>query len=181
MTTPEQHEAWAKGRAYLVGQAEKLDFVAAWPRVMEARGALLAAVADVSEAQAAFRPMGQPGGEQPWSIAMVTRHITASSQHVLAIIEATAAGGTAPEDPIATMGDIEYATFAETRRALIDVSLQLAGLIGRLPAEPNLEVTVPHGWFGPLNARAWFLFQRLHDTDHTGQIAQIRATEGFPT
>ncbi len=53
-------------------------------------------------------------------------------------------------------------------------------MLGRLPAAPDLDVTVAHFWFGPLNSRAWFLFQRLHDTDHTGQIAQIRAAEGFP-
>lgn len=175
-----QEEVWARGRSYLLGQAEKLDFAAAWPRVMETRGALLAAVADVTEAQANFRPAGTPGDEQPWSIAMVTRHIATSSRNVLAIIEATSSGGTAPEDPIATQGDVEYATFADVRKALIDVSLELAGLLGRLPATPNLEATVKHGWFGPLNCRAWFLFQRLHDTDHTGQITQIRAAEGFP-
>lgn len=175
-----QEEIWARGRSYLLGQAEKLDFAAAWPRVMEARSALLAAVVDVTEAQAVFRPAGSPDEEQPWSITMVTRHIATSSRNVLAIIEATASGFTAPEDPIATQGEVEYASFADARKALIDVSLELAGTIGRLPTALNLEATVRHGWFGELNCRAWFLFQRLHDTDHTGQIAQIRAAEGFP-
>ena len=175
-----QEGANAQVRAYLLAQAEKTGFAAAWPRVMERRSALLAAAADVTEAQAAFRPAGTPGVEQPWSIAMVTRHIAASTQNVLAIIEATANGDVAPEDPLATLGDAEFATFVDARKALIDVSLDLAGLVGRLPASPNLDATVKHGWFGPLNCRAWFLFQRVHDTDHTGQIAQIRAAEGFP-
>lgn len=172
-------EVWAKGRTYLLGQAEKFDFAAAWPRVMEARSALLAAVADVSAAQAAFRPAAETASEQPWSIEMVTRHIAASSRNVLAIIEATAKGGTAPEDPIATRGD-EEASFVDARKALIGASLELAALPGRLPASPDLDATVAHGWFGPLNCRAWFLFQRLHDSDHMGQVAQIRAAEGFP-
>ena len=167
-----QEEVWAKGRAYLLAQAEKMDLAAAWPRVMEARSALLAAVADVSQAQATFRPAMEAGSEQPWSIAMVTRHIAASSRNVLAIIEATANGGVAPEDPIATPGDEQM--------SLADASLELAALTGRLPAAPDLDATVAHGWFGPLNCRAWFPFHRLHDTDHTGKIAQIRAAEGFP-
>lgn len=174
-----QEEVWAQGRAYLLAQAEKTDFAAAWPRVMAQRALLLAAVADVSEAQADFRPAAAMGAERPWSIAMVTRHIATSTRNVLAIIEATAAGRIAPQDPIAGLG-AEYASFAEARKALIDVSLELAGVLGRLPAAPDLDVTVAHFWFGPLNSRAWFLFQRLHDTDHTGQIAQIRAAEGFP-
>ncbi|TAJ18426.1 MAG: DinB family protein [Dehalococcoidia bacterium] len=172
-------EVWAQGRAYLLAQAEKNDFAAAWPRVMAQRALLLAAVADVSEKQADFRPAGPPDAERPWSIAMVTRHIATSTRNVLAIIEATASGQTAPQDPIAGLG-IEYPSFADARKALIDVSLELAGLLGRLPAVPNLDVAVAHFWFGPLNSRAWFLFQRLHDADHTGQIAQIRAAEGFP-
>lgn len=174
-----QEEVWAQGRAYLLAQAEKTDFASAWPRVMAQRALLLAAVGDVSEAQANFRPAGPPDAERPWSIMAVTRHIATSTRNVLAIIEATANGQTAPQDPIAGLG-IEYASFADARKALIDVSLDLAGLLGRLPLAPNVDVTVAHFWFGPLNSRAWFLFQRLHDTDHAGQIAQIRGVEGFP-
>jgi hypothetical protein len=34
--------------------------------------------------------------------------------------------------------------------------------------------------FGPLNAREWFLFQRLHDVDHAAQIRAVREADGYP-
>ncbi len=44
----------------------------------------------------------------------------------------------------------------------------------------RLDVTAPHPWFGELNCRAWFLFQRVHDGDHTRQIQGIKAAPGYP-
>lgn len=169
----------ARVRGYLLGQAEKSGFAALWPRVMEQRAALLAAFAELTEAQAAFRP-ATGEGEGAWGAADLARHLVASTRNVMAIVEALARGEDAPEDPLGALGDVAYASFAEARKALIAVSLEFAALPGRLPAAPNLDQTVEHGMFGPLNCRAWFLFQRIHDTDHINQIAALRAAGGFP-
>ena len=169
----------ARVRGYLLAQAEKNDFAALWPKVMEQRSALLAAFAELSEAQAAFRP-ATGEGEGAWGAADLARHLVSSTRNVMAIVEAISRGEAAPNDPLGTLGDVAYASFVEARKALIDVSLEFAALPGRLPAAPNLEATVEHAFFGPLNCRAWFLFQRIHDTDHINQIAALRAAEGFP-
>jgi hypothetical protein len=34
--------------------------------------------------------------------------------------------------------------------------------------------------FGALHARAWHLFQRIHDQDHTSHIGQVKAAAGYP-
>lgn len=170
----------ARVRGYLLAQAEKNDFAALWPRVMEQRAALLAAFAELTEEQAAFRPAGGEG-EAAWGAADLARHLVASTRNVAGIVDALARGAAAPEDPLGGLGNATYASFAEARRALFDVSLEFAALTGRLPASPNLEVTAEHAFFGPLNCRAWFLFQRVHDTDHINQIAALRADEGFPS
>jgi hypothetical protein len=34
--------------------------------------------------------------------------------------------------------------------------------------------------FGDLRARAWYLFQRAHDLDHAGQIAEVKAAARYP-
>ncbi|RJQ07736.1 MAG: DinB family protein [Dehalococcoidia bacterium] len=166
-------------RGYLLAQAEKNDFAALWPKVMEQRGALLAAFAEFSEVQAAFRPSSGEG-EGVWGAADLAQHLAASTRNVMGIVEALARGTDAPEDPIGTLGDSPYGSFVEARKALFDVSLEFAALTGRLPASPDLDMTVEHAFFGPLNCRAWFLFQRVHDTDHINQLAALRATEGFP-
>jgi hypothetical protein len=166
-------------RAYLLAQAERHDFAELWPRVMEQRSVLLAAFAEFTEAQAAFRP-ADGEGEGAWGAAELARHLVTSTRNVMAIVEATARGAEAPKDPLGTLGEASYGSFAEARKALIDVSLEFAALPGRLPAAPSLHATVEHGFFGPLNCRAWFLFQRVHDTDHVNQLAALRAAEGFP-
>ena len=79
----------------------------------------------------------------------------------------------------AVEGDVGHR--AGARRALIDISLEFAALPGRLPVPADLETTTQHAMFGPLNSRAWFLFQRIHDTDHVNQLAALRITEGFPS
>ncbi|TAK79615.1 MAG: DinB family protein, partial [Dehalococcoidia bacterium] len=157
-------DARARVRGYLLAQAEKNDFAALWPRVMEQRGALLAAFAELTEEQADFRPASGEG-EAAWGAADLAQHLVASTRNVIAIVTALARGEAAPEDPLGTLG-APYASFVDARRALIDVSLEFAALPGRLPDVPNIEATVEHGFFGPLNCRAWFLFQRVHDTDH---------------
>ncbi len=173
----------ARVRGYLLAQAEKNDFAALWPKVMEQRSALLAAFAELSEVQAAFRPAtgeGEGEGEGAWGAADLARHLVASTRNVMGIVDALARGVEAPKDPLGGLGSATFASFAEARRALFDVSLEFAALTGRLPAEPRLDRMAEHGMFGPLNCRAWFLFQRIHDTDHINQIAALRAAEGFP-
>lgn len=168
----------ARVRGYLLGQAEKNDFAALWPRVMEQRGALLATFAELTEEQAAFRPAAGEG-EAAWGAADLARHLVSSTRNVIAIVTALARGEAALKDPLGTLG-APYASFVEARRALIDVSLDFAALPGRLPDAPDYEATAEHAMFGPLNCRAWFLFQRVHDTDHINQLAALRADEGFP-
>ena len=169
----------ARVRGYLIAQAEKNDFAALWPRVMEQRSALLAAFAELTEAQAAFRPAAGEG-EGAWGAGDLAQHLVASTRNVIAIVGALARGEDAPRDPLGTLGEAAYPSFADARKALIDVSLEFAALPGRLPSTPDLRTTVEHGMFGPLNCRAWFLFQRVHDTDHINQIAALRADGGFP-
>ncbi len=170
----------ARVRSYLLAQAEKNDFVALWPRVMEQRSALLAAFAEFTEEQAMFRP-ATGEGESAWGGADLAQHLIASTRNVITIVEANARGQVAPEDPLGTRGTLPYASFADARRALIDISLEFAALPGRLPVPADLETTTQHAMFGPLNSRAWFLFQRIHDTDHVNQLAALRITEGFPS
>lgn len=169
----------ARVRGYLLAQAEKNDFAALWPKVMEQRGALLAAFAEFSETQAAFRPASGEG-EDAWGAADLARHLVASTRNVMGVVDALARGAAATRDPLGTLGDSPNPSFTEARKALFDISLDFAALTGRLPASPNLDATAEHAFFGPLNCRAWFLFQRVHDTDHINQLAALRATPGFP-
>lgn len=166
-------------RGYLLGQAEKYDFVDLWPRVIGQRAAFLQSLEGVTEEQAAWEPSSGEG-EDAWGIRQVAQHLLRSTQNVMAIVEATARGEAAPKDPPGVRGDAS-ATLAEVRRALIEQSEELATLRRRLPETVDLQATVDHAFFGPLNSPAWFLFQRIHDTDHMRQVETLKASEGFPS
>lgn len=161
----------------LVEDADRLDWLAAWPLVVAARTELLDAIGGLSEPQAAWRP-----ADDEWSVAEVIRHALNASRDVLRVIEGLAGGD--PEGRRTRPGEQPRAAparFAELRHEFVAHSVDVAALPARLPAAPNEQLTAPHARFGELNCRAWFLFQRLHDGDHRGQIARIRATAGFPS
>jgi len=161
-------------RGYLVSQAERYDLVALWPRVVSDRTAFLLALDRVSDEQAAWRPSADG-----WSSLEVAQHMLLWGRAVTDTVEALAAGDTA-EAP--QLGALEAGTtdLAEVRAALVREAIRFAALPDRLPREADLAAEAHHPQFGPLNHRAWFLFSRLHDGDHTRQIEAIQTASGYP-
>ena len=170
----ELSEEQQRVREYLVGQAEQRDWIELWPRAIAERGALLQAIARVSDTQADW----SPGGDE-WSIRQIVEHVIAVSRQTLRLIEDLAAGRAEdvrePAPPTNTPS-----SFARLRMHLAEHSVKLASLPERLPPMVNLEMTSPHQNFGELNSRAWFIFIRVHDTDHLQQIEAIQAADGYP-
>ena len=161
-------------RNFLVEQAAKRDWIELWPRMIAERGALLMAIDRVTDEQADW----SPGGDE-WTIRQVVEHVLNVSRNNLQLIEDLAAGRQEDEreQRPATKAP---ASFARLRSHLAEHSVKLASLLERLPGMVNLELTAPHGNFGELNSRAWFLFNRIHDTDHRKQIEAIQAAGGYP-
>jgi len=163
----------------LLADAAASDWWELWPRVAGARAALLRQFEGLSPEQATWRPpTGE--GEAAWSAVEVARHVLAYSLNVLAIVEATARGETVTKDPLGTVDSGDALSLDELRPVLAGLSAGIAAVLFRLPPEPNLTVTVPHAFFGPLNSRAWFLFLSIHDGDHARQLEALRQHPGFP-
>lgn len=175
MTGPPD-EARERIRGYLLAQGERYDWVDLWPRVISARLELMTEFDDVSEAQAAFS-----AGDGEWSVGEVLHHALNGARGVANVVEHLAKGEEPPErqrvDPAREPAE---APFERQRRELAEQSVQFAALVARLPEPPSLELTQPHMFFGDLHCRAWFLFQRIHDQDHAGQVRQIKAAAGYP-
>ncbi len=162
-------------RGYLVDQAGKRDWIDLWPRMIAERGALLQVIDRVSDEQADW----SPGGDE-WSTRQVVEHVLAVSRGTLQLIEDLAAGrgeDEREERPATKMPT----SFKRLRSHLVEHSVKLASLPERLPGIVNLQMTSPHSSFGELNAREWFLFNRIHDTDHLKQIEAIQAADGYPS
>jgi len=196
--TPERERV----RSYLVSQAEKKTFAELTGVVEEARSAFLAEIEGVSEAQARFKPRRQAlrepqggpqdaalrqaqgaapaGDEEDWSIAEVLRHVIQSEEGLAARIRALA-GGESGRGPVAgRLAGHEGDALPELVAALRSSRGSLSDAVSAVAGRERLDTTAPHPFFGELNCRAWFLFQRVHDNDHTGQVKKIKADPAYP-
>ena len=158
-------------RSYLVSQGEQRDWVDLWPRFIAERGALLRATERVSDEQADFKPEAES-----WSIREIVTHVLSTSRGGLRRIEDLAAG----RELTSVEGSRTPEKFTMLRRHLTEHSVRYASLLERLPPTPNYTQTAPHGNFGELNCRSWFVFERVHDTDHLNQIEAVKAADGYP-
>jgi len=158
-------------RDYLLKQGAERDWVDLWPRFIEERGKLLRAIERVSDEQADFRP-----DAESWSIREIVQHVLRVSRGGMRRIEDLAAG----REPVPLAEERTPESFARLRRHLIEHSIRYTAIPERLPPSPNYELTAPHGNFGELNCRSWFVFERVHDTDHIGQIEQVKSSPGYP-
>lgn len=165
---------------YLLGYTAKHDWAELWPKVVGARSAFAAELVGVSEEQSKWRPPSGDG-EAAWSIGEVARHVLTYTANVDAIVIATAAGSTVTKDPAGALRPGGEETVAELLAELVAASTRFADLAQRVAQPPNLEATVDHAAFGPLNCRMWFLFPSMHDGDHTRHIQALKEMSGFPS
>ncbi len=163
-------------RAYLLAQTREASWLDLWPRVMQTRLELLEALRGVTPEQARFK-----SGQDQWSILEVASHVLEYSTSVRATIEALSAGRRDTTPVLSVLTPPADGVQLESVRAdLLRDAVALSSLIVALPDDRPLDDTVEHDWFGPLHAKAWFLFQRVHDMDHTRQVASIKAAEDYP-
>lgn len=175
--TPERGltEEEQRVRGYLLSQSEKYDWIELWPRAMAERSGLLLLTADVTDEQADWST-----AEGEWSTRQIMEHVLQVSRKNLQLIEDLAAGR-AEDDRVEPLPTKPPTGFQRLRMHLAEHSVKLASLPERLPPMVNFEMTSPHGNFGELNSRAWFLFNRIHDADHRKQIETIQAAPGYPS
>ena len=162
-------------RGFLLSQGEKYTIVELRPRLTRARLDLIGALDGLSEAQAAFTPAAEE-----WCINDIAAHLLESSASVRRAVEKLAAGQSG-DGKGAEPGMVkEKRSLEQVRGELLADSLAWASVTERLPAQPSFEALAPHPFFGRLHARAWYLFQRVHDVDHFNQIEAVKKAPGYP-
>ncbi len=162
-------------RSYLLAQGEKYSFAEMWSRLIKARREVIAAVQDVTQEQADFT-----FAPEEWSIAEVLHHVLTSSARVAEVVESLAHGEEPPKRAIDPPREATTAGISELRERLDEDTQAWRALTDRLPTSPNLEATAPHPFFGELHAGGFYLFQRVHDLDHVGQINKNKSAPGYP-
>ncbi len=171
-----QNDEALRVRSYLFSQGERYTFAELWPRMMKARMSVIDAAEGVTQAQAEFRP-----DADEWSVAEVLHHLTVSSARVAEVIEALSRGEEIAPRRIDPPREETSLSVERLREMLRDDAIAWSAMTHRLPPSPPTAPTAPHMIFGELHARAWYLFQRVHDLDHAGQIAKNKAAAGYPT
>ncbi len=144
---------------------------------------LVDALAGLSESQAAYKP--DAGG---WSVLELMDHVVSVKQIMAMLCRNLADGHWPPglgaefEEQRAQDGVTvaRFATLADARTACEAGHQQLLDFVRSLDESTNVEARFKHFLFGAFNAREWPVFQRIHDGDHTPQMAQIKASPGFP-
>ena len=162
-------------RGYLLSQGERYTFAELWVRFVKARVDLIDAATGITDEQAAFKFDPEEG-----SIQEVLSHVVTVSGRVSRLVEALANGGTRSAADVEDQQDHEIETIATLRARLLSDSIEWSAMTERLPEPPSFDATSSHFAFGELHARAWYLFQRVHDLDHIGQIDKNKAEPGYP-
>jgi hypothetical protein len=178
MTTDAQQAEFDRIHGYLSSQGERYDCAGLWRRIVPARLELLDALDGVTDAQADFKP-----SPDAWSIREVAQHILKSSRGTRGLVQRLAAGqgpGEGDDRVFETPRETTDAPIEALRDELLRDGLAWAAATEQLPPRPPLEPTAPHMMFGPLHARAWYLFERVHDVDHANQIKAVKAAPGYP-
>ena len=164
-----------------------------------AQSRFIAAVSDLSEAQANFRP-----DETRWTVAEIAEHVSIVNDGFLRLMrkllnEAESAAKPPKDDldlgptSLNERGEPVEPFQAPERVhpkggvAIADsVAKMDAALLGfgeiqsRLEAVDLSEQMFSHPAFGPLNAYRWMILLGEHEDRHRGQIERLKATAGFP-
>jgi len=169
--TPEQDRI----RNYLINQGSKYSFRELWKRMIKARLQLIEEVDNITQTQADFAY-----DSEEWTISEVSHHVVLSTERVAKVVEALSKGenpdvsGVEPSR-IGTDSGIET-----LRDKILRGAVRWSSMTENLPDNPDLSFTAKHDFFGELDARAWYLFQRVHDLDHLNQIKSVKEQKDYP-
>jgi uncharacterized damage-inducible protein DinB len=165
-----------------------------------AQARFTAAVSNLTEAQANFRP-----AEDQWTIAEIAEHVGIIDGNVLRLAhKALKEAESAPKPPKADLnlghtsldenGNHHPGPFPAPERvrpqggvriedSLAKMQAALTGFAeiqSRLEAVDLSEQTFPHPFIGPIDVYKWIILLGEHEDRHRGQIERLKATAGFP-
>jgi hypothetical protein len=167
--------------------------------LIDSRKEYLDSIQDLTEAQWNFRP-----APLRWTIAQVAEHIVLAENAMFARVTQAVNTPPNPDWEAKTRGKAEFISQVlpnRTRRAQAPWEIQPTGKLSKAEviqrynevrgrtlkfAEetqvPLKEHTLDHPFpaFGTLNAYQWLMYIPLHNQRHDKQIAEVKASPGYP-
>ena len=174
--------SWAQAMLYLQHNASK-GSAAVLDVVKEGHKLLMDSITGLSPEQAMWK-----ASRDDWSVLETMQHIVAGNKATARRCAALARGELVedPADEDAARDFWEhlmgppYTSLGDARADSENGHGELVAFINNVSSETNIANTHSHPAVGPMNCLGWAVFQRAHDGIHTGQIAEIKASDGFP-
>ena len=146
--------------------------------VAETQAELLAVFESATEEQALREP-----APDEWGLRDLAVHAVFTERLIAKIIHHGARGTVPSAEDLAGAGigmmpPEDNRPYAEVLEALRGTNADLLTSVRELPDSPNMEMKMPHPFFGPLNCLEWAGFQRVHDLDHIQHARRIIASVG---
>jgi hypothetical protein len=150
--------------------------------VQEGHDHVLRNIDGITDTQAAWKP-----APDEWSIIETMAHIVTVKRVTVALTTHLGAGDMPPgfgthlekEESQDGVTLAKFETITEARESAQSAHDELLALINQIDGM-NRDVRFKHFFFGPMNAREWACFQRIHDGDHFPQLENVRLSPGFP-
>src|SRR5215470_7544030 len=164
-----------------------------------AQARFAASVANLSEAQAGFRPT-----DDRWTIAEIVEHVSIVNDGFLRITHKLLKEAESAPRPPKTDLNLGHTSLDEKGQqreplqapervhpkggvsiedSLAKMRVALAGFADiqpRLEAVDLSEQVFRHPFLGPINAYQWVVLLGEHEDRHRGQIEKVKASPGFP-
>ena len=146
--------------------------------VEETQSELLSVFETATEEVALRRP-----AEDEWGMRDLVAHAVFTERLIAKIIHHGARGEVPSAEDLAGAGigmmpPEEMRSYGELLDALRATNADVIAAVRGLPESPNMEMKMPHPFFGPLNCKEWAGFQRVHDLDHIQHGRRIMAAVG---
>jgi hypothetical protein len=134
--------------------------------VRETQAELLAIFRSCDDQQASKQP-----ADGEWSMRDLAMHAYFTERLIAKLVHHLARGTTPSAEDfegagIGMMPKEDGRSYGEIINAIEQENQTLLDAVGELPDARNIEMKLPHPFFGPLNCLEWAGFQRVHDLDH---------------
>lgn len=144
--------------------------------VRETQEQVLEIYSSASEQQAQHKP-----APDEWSLHELALHTVFTGRLIAKLIHYIARSSTPPPEDfegagIGMMPANDGRSYPQILEDLRRTNSDLLDAVRDLPEAPDMEMQLPHPFFGPLNCKEWAGFQRVHDLDHIQHARKILAT-----
>ena len=143
--------------------------------MIKARLQLIGEVENVTQTQADFAY-----DSEEWTISEVAHHVVLSTERVAKVVESLSIGENPDASGVEPFRIGTDSGIEALQDKILRGAIRWSAMTENLPDNPDLSLTAKHDFFGELHARAWYLFQRVHDLDHLNQIKSVKEHKDYP-